>query len=251
MNNEMRITVLPEGPYMVSGSVPLVVMAIVRNAQREAVGWKQLKELPLQETYALCRCGHSKNKPFCDGAHVAAGFTGTETATNEPFDQGAERIEGEGVTLYDNQKFCVGAEFCDRLGGIWNLVRVTEETSGAANSEEATEFVQEAQKAATEQACHCPSGRLVMHKRLADGTDLVIEPEYETPSIALIEDPGYGLSGALWIRGGIPVYGANGNPYEVRNRMTLCRCGASRNKPFCDGGHYAIKFIDELNLKKG
>jgi len=50
----------------------------------------------------------------------------------------------------------------------------------------------------------------------------------------------------LWVRGGIPVTSANGFHYEVRNRVTLCRCGTSKNKPFCDGSHAAIKFKDGL-----
>ena len=63
-------------------------------------------------------------------------------------------------------------------------------------------------------------------------------------SIGLVEDPAQGCSGPLWLRGGIPVVGADGVEYEVRNRVTLCRCGGSKNKPFCDGTHAAIKFRD-------
>lgn len=37
---------------------------------------------------------------------------------------------------------------------------------------------------------------------------------------------------------------ADGFRYEVRNRVILCRCGASRNKPFCDGTHAPVKFKD-------
>jgi CDGSH-type Zn-finger protein len=59
-----------------------------------------------------------------------------------------------------------------------------------------------------------------------------------------MEDPVQGVAGPLCVRGGIPVVGADGEPYEVRNRVTLCRCGASRNKPFCDGSHAAVGFTD-------
>jgi CDGSH-type Zn-finger protein len=48
------------------------------------------------------------------------------------------------------------------------------------------------------------------------------------------------------VRGGIPVVGADGVTYEVRNRQALCRCGASSNKPFCDGSHASIGFKDRL-----
>lgn len=71
-----------------------------------------------------------------------------------------------------------------------------------------------------------------------------IEPKYE-PAVVLIEDPGKGCSGPLWVRGGVQIVGADGFAYEVRNRVTLCRCGASQNKPFCDGSHASIGFDDE------
>jgi CDGSH-type Zn-finger protein len=50
----------------------------------------------------------------------------------------------------------------------------------------------------------------------------------------------------IWVRGGICIESADGTPYEVRNRVTLCRCGASANKPFCDGQHAAVGFEDGL-----
>ena len=68
-----------------------------------------------------------------------------------------------------------------------------------------------------------------------------VEPTYE-PSIGLIEDPTKGCSGPIWLRGRVQVVGADGFKYELRNRVTLCRCGASQNKPFCDGAHAAINF---------
>jgi hypothetical protein len=68
-------------------------------------------------------------------------------------------------------------------------------------------------------------------------TGKAIEPEFER-SIGLVEDPKIGISGPIWVRGGIPVESADGNIYEIRNRVTLCRCGKSSNKPFCDSSYY-------------
>ena len=39
----------------------------------------------------------------------------------------------------------------------------------------------------------------------------------------------------------------DGSTYELRNRYALCRCGASRNKPFCDAMHVSIGFSDGLD----
>ena len=66
---------------------------------------------------------------------------------------------------------------------------------------------------------------------------MIIERDLEK-SIGVIEDPSIGASGPFWVRGGIPIYSAGGELYEVRNRLTICRCGKSTNKPFCDSSHY-------------
>ncbi|TLY82659.1 MAG: CDGSH iron-sulfur domain-containing protein, partial [Gammaproteobacteria bacterium] len=88
------------------------------------------------------------------------------------------------------------------------------------------------------QVGHCPSGRLAALER---ATDKPVEPPLPV-SIGLIEDPAEGVSGPVWVRGGVPVTAADGFKYEVRNRITLCRCGASKNKPFCDGSHVTVGF---------
>ena len=92
------------------------------------------------------------------------------------------------------------------------------------------------------QACDCPSGRLVAWDK---ETGEPIEPTLPD-SIGLIEDPARSASGPLWLRGGIRRDPLTATRYEVRNRVTLCRCGASKNKPFCDGSHAAVKFRDSL-----
>ena len=84
----------------------------------------------------------------------------------------------------------------------------------------------------------CPSGRLVAWDK---ATRTPIEREWPV-SIGLIEDPAEDCSGPIWLRGGITLIAADGFTYETRNRVTLCRCGQSQNKPFCDGTHAAIKF---------
>ncbi|MDE2359551.1 MAG: CDGSH iron-sulfur domain-containing protein, partial [Betaproteobacteria bacterium] len=91
------------------------------------------------------------------------------------------------------------------------------------------------------QTCDCPSGRLVAWD---NATGNPVEHAY-VASIGVIEDPAKNCSGPLWLRGGVQLVGADGFKYEVRNRMTLCRCGGSQNKPFCDGTHAAIGFRDD------
>jgi CDGSH-type Zn-finger protein len=156
--------------------------------------------------------------PYCDGSHVRAGFEGTETADDTPYLDQAEEIDGPGLRLTDAEQFCVGAGFCNREGGTWALTRRSADPH--------------AKETAIAEACECPSGRLVAWQM--DGE--AIEPEFE-PSICLVQDPRSNKIGPLWVRGGVPVESSEGETYEVRNRVTLCRCGRSRNKPFCDGSH--------------
>ncbi|MBK1866373.1 CDGSH iron-sulfur domain-containing protein [Aestuariivirga sp. YIM B02566] len=92
------------------------------------------------------------------------------------------------------------------------------------------------------QVGNCPAGRLVAWDKK---TGKPVEPDLPV-SIGLVEDPEQRCSGPLWLRGGIEVVAADGGKYELRNRVTLCRCGESKNKPFCDGSHAAIKFRDGL-----
>jgi CDGSH-type Zn-finger protein len=174
-------------------------------------------------SYALCRCGQSTDKPFCDYTHVSVGFDGTETAGHSSFMETAVSIDGTGLTLQDARYLCSEARFCDRAGGLWNLVHRCDDL--------------ETRALAIEEAQLCPSGRYVACAE--DGS--VLEPDLE-PSLVLVEDPQLGVSGPIFVRGGIEVVDSDGIAYEVRNRVTLCRCGRSANKPFCDGSHIAAEF---------
>lgn len=223
-----KITVTRNGPYVVQGGLPLANQTIVSDAEGGSRDWRQSAGLEVAETYSLCRCGQSSNKPFCDGTHMKVEFDGTETASKALFLDEARIVEGPKLDLIDNPSFCVGARFCDPDGTIWRLIARTE------NSD-----VQETVK---NQGRRCPSGRLVV----MDVTSLEpYEPNLE-PSLGLVQDPVAGVSGPIWARGGIAIESAGGFIYEIRNRVTLCRCGASGNKPFCDGSHVTVGFIDGL-----
>ncbi len=223
MNNQSfydgsKVRVSKDGPYLVSGGIPLTKQIIGIDAAGDSYKWSEGQKCPSKDNYALCRCGRSKNKPFCDGTHNKVNFDGTETASREPYLNQAKRIDGPALELTDAVELCASARFCERAGGIWNLTEQSEDS--------------EAKRIAIEEAGNCPSGRLVVWDK--NGKD--IEPKFE-PSIGVVEDPQKGMRGPIWVRGGIPVESADGSVYEIRNRVTLCRCGKSSNKPFCDGSH--------------
>jgi CDGSH-type Zn-finger protein len=198
---------------MVTGAPPLSRQTIVADGEGRSERWQEGDTFAVRETYALCRCGHSNNKPFCDGTHAKIGFDGTETASREPYLKQAKVLEGPALSLADAEGLCAFGRFCDPHGSVWNEVERTDEPTTWAR------FLRQVQ--------YCPAGRLVAWDN-ATGEPL----EYQLPmSIGLVEDPQEKCSGPIWLRGGIPVVSADGFAYEVRNRTTLCRCGASRNKP--------------------
>jgi hypothetical protein len=116
--------------------------------------------------------------------------------------------------LSDAEELCAFACFCDPEGKIWSLIEQTDDPK--------------LRELTIREANHCPAGRLAAHEKK---TAKVIEHKLP-PSIGVVEDPALGCSGPLWVRGGIPIESYDGKPYEIHNRVTLCRCGASSNMPF-------------------
>jgi CDGSH-type Zn-finger protein len=221
-----NVKVTENGPYLVSGAPPLEKTIVVCDEQGDPSEWEKGKKYPNHQSYALCRCGGSGKKPYCDGTHANSGFDGTETAGRKKYSEQAEHINGPDLVLHDAKSFCAVGRFCHRKGGTWNL---TEKSNDP-----------DCKETAIQQACDCPSGRLVACEK--DG-EKPIETEFRQ-SISLIEDPLKKVSGPIWVKGGIQVESADGSKYEIRNRTTLCRCGKSENKPFCDGEHITAGFND-------
>jgi CDGSH-type Zn-finger protein len=223
----MRIKIAKNGPYVVSGRVPMSVESIVVDADGESESWRVESDLADREKCGLCRCGKSGSKPLCDGSHMDVAFDGTETASAEPHLDRAEVLLGPRVDVADVKELCAEARFCHRAGAVWH--RVGEDSAVAAETVVA-------------ECGLCPSGR---YTALDKATGEPLEPAL-APSIAFVQDPHENVSGPIWVRGGIGIESADGRRYEVRNRVTLCRCGQSSNKPFCDGSHLACGFHDHL-----
>jgi CDGSH-type Zn-finger protein len=218
-----RIKVVKDGPYRVEGDIPVVRMRPVKNAEGDRVDWERTSELPHDATFDLCRCGRSTTMPFCDGAGEKTDFDGAEAA-DRGSTMGRRYQYGEGpvFVLTDDESLCSSAAFCHRgPDDVWKLAGA--ETGDPDRRALLVDMVR-----------GCPSGRLVLH-RLPDGD----ADEDELP-----QEIGVLHNGPLWIRGKIPVEAADGFQYEVRNRMTLCRCGQSETKPFCDSSHIGARFVD-------
>jgi CDGSH-type Zn-finger protein len=220
---QARVQVTPNGPYVVAGGVPLARRRRVRSEDGESLTWQTTARLDPPSQYALCRCGQSSNKPYCDGTHLTVGFDAVETGPGESYDSRSKTYLGTGIVMRDDRSVCAHAGFCsNRITNVWKLV------SGSATDDS---IVRAQVMAMVER---CPSGALT-YRIEADGED--IEPEL-ADEIGVIDD------GPLWITGRIVITGPDGEEIEWRNRMTLCRCGQSKIKPLCDGSHAEAGFVD-------
>lgn len=224
-----QIKVRKNGPYELTGDIELDQAIVMTDGSGMPIGWEKGKTYhPQDRPGYLCRCGHSHDKPFCDGTHNDTKFCGHEKATLSSYADTAQLLERKTVGLMDDPSLCIGVRFCDVGETVWGYV-------------EQSEIPGNAEKAA-EEACNCPSGRLTV---VDDGGNC-IEPKLR-PSVSVIEDPINDCRGPIWVKGGIEVIDANGESYEVRNRVTLCRCGESENQPYCDGKHYNCEHMQGLD----
>ena len=212
-----KITVREHGPYVVEGGVPLVRKTPVMSEHGEPLTWKKGDLMTSAERYTLCRCGLSKNKPFCDGTHRVEGFDGTETADTAPVANRQTDYPGTHIVVKNDTSLCMHAGFCgNRVSNVWQMTQDSQDTQVRAQIIAMIE--------------RCPSGAL-SYTIAGEG----VEPDLPK-EIAVTPD------GALWVSGGIPIERADGQPCEVRNRVTLCRCGTSHKKPYCDGTHKETGF---------
>jgi len=207
------ITVTEHGPYLVEGPVSI--------SQTDGT------VLRVSGPCYLCRCGGSKNKPFCDATHGLKGFDGTETADHDSMQaRRADYPRVDGAVVHDDRSRCAHFGQCtDRLPAVFDAA--------------GEPFVHPDEVAAAQVADvvgGCPSGALTY--TAAGAVD--VEENHIPPAVVPIVDGPYA------VRGGVAVVGADGQRYEVRERQTLCRCGQSGNKPFCDGSHWYAAFRDPL-----
>ncbi|MFA1541956.1 ferritin-like domain-containing protein [Actinomadura monticuli] len=222
-----RIVVLRDGPYVVYGGIPLRRKSKIVSADNDALTWKTGEDLPTEDVYALCRCGHSGSKPFCDGTHAVIGFDGTEAAPLRPYKELQHVHDGVGISAQRVGELCIHAAFC--IGRTRPIAAMLADTDDSDVRSDIMGRID-----------HCPSGSYSYALERGGET---IEADLPAAVSVLAEEDG--LASALWVTGEVPVHRADGLPQETRNRVTLCRCGRSANKPLCDGTHREIGFRDE------
>ncbi len=206
-----KITVTEGAPYMVEETVPIL--------DHEG------NPIPSTGVYFMCRCGGSSTKPFCDGTHNRNNFNGQEFASKDTAADRRDSYVGDGVTIYDDRSRCAHAGNCtDNLSSVFKMGTEPWIDPNGAKAQQIIDVIKT-----------CPSGAL-SYTREPGG-----DPEEESagPKVTVAVDAPYHTRG-------VQVVSGDGEAYDVRERQTLCRCGGSRNKPFCDGTHWYIGFKHEM-----
>ena len=105
-SNEVSIQASENGPYIVKQ------LETLTNSKGESI--------QTRKTIALCRCGQSANKPFCDGTHAQLGFSSAKVADGS-LDK-RDEYAGKTITIYDNRGICAHAGKCtDALPQVWKM----------------------------------------------------------------------------------------------------------------------------------
>ncbi len=203
------ITPTVNGPYLVRGLQDL--------SNRKG-------PLETKSTMALCRCGGSANKPFCDGTHAKIGFSSAKLEGRT--EDKRVSYEGEDITIHDNRGICAHAGRCtDALPSVFRLGQEPWIDPKAASRETIMATVRT-----------CPSGALSYS---VDGVEY--QGGEKEPAIFVSPNGPYVVTGGPEVIETVLGDGASSD------RLTLCRCGGSKNKPFCDGTHWHIGFNDDNN----
>ena len=205
------------GPYLVTN------VATVRTPLGET--------LALPPQLALCRCGGSAIKPFCDGACHGNGFTSAKDP--DRVQDRRDTYPGEQVTVFDNRGICQHSGLCsDRLPTVF---RTDKEPFVAPSGGRMDEIVRAVRD--------CPSGALSLAFDAEEARSLADWHSRREQVIEVTRD------GPYRVTGGIPLTDATGADIpraqgSSREHYALCRCGHSQNKPFCSGMHWYVEFVD-------
>lgn len=221
-----KILPLPNGPYYLMNDMQPKVVYNLQNFKGE----------PLSTTVgvALCRCGASKNKPFCDGTHNVIGFSSANRTLDENYDTKKTAIKdkrrdypGKEITVHDNRKICSHAAECvNNLSSVFKLGSRPWINPDASKMNDIIDVVR-----------RCPSGALSYS---IDGVEYRDPEEQRNPIVTVLKNGPYHITGGIELIGENIQFGEGAS----KEHYTLCRCGASENKPFCDGAHTNSNFND-------
>ena len=226
LKEKPKIVTLPNGPYLLIDDMEPKLVENLRNSKGEP--------LSTIRGVSLCRCGASNKKPFCDGTHGKIAFSSEnkkeDDENNNDHHMAKDKRKnyvGKRITIHDNRKICSHAAEC--VNNLPSVFKMNARPWISPDGAEIEEIIDTIRK--------CPSGALSYSVDRVEYRD----QNERKPMITISEDGPYHVTG--WINLiGDNIQWAEGSSKE---HYVLCRCGASNNKPFCDGMHRLINFKDD------
>lgn len=211
-----KIACLPNGPYYLLNELTPKTIPNIQNSRGEPCS--------TITGVALCRCGGSNNKAFCDGTHGKIGFS-DKKLTDGILDKRVNYV-GNGITIHDNRGICAHAGHCtDNLASVFKLKEEPWIDPDGAAAEKIIDTIKQ-----------CPSGALSFTVDKVEHRN-----QDREPMVTVRKDGPYAITG------GIELVDQPQGKAASTEHYALCRCGGSKNKPFCDGTHWHIGFKDEKN----
>jgi len=208
------IEVTENGPFLVKG------LDKFKNKEGE--------DILSKEVMPLCRCGQSEEKPFCDGTHFKVGFSGEKDPSRQK--DKIHRYRGKNITIYDNRGVCAHRGYCtEDVPTVFDVSKKRWINPDGAPVEDIIALCNK-----------CPSGALSYS---LPGEERVQCVE-ENPEQVKIAPRRHDADGPYDITGAVELKDHADCCPESEEHYCLCRCGASKNKPFCSGEHWHIKFRD-------
>lgn len=212
-NEKPLIACLPNGPYyLIEDSNPQVVSQIFSEAGQP---YSTVRGV------ALCRCGLSDNKPFCDGSHGTSDFS--DEKSEDRVKNHRVKYVGKEITVLFNGGACAHAAHC--VDDLPSVFKTDADPWIQPDSSSVEELIKQIDK--------CPSGALSYSINNEERT--IVQG---APRITVLKDGPYAVTG------GIDLIGQEWCDGISNEQYVLCRCGASKNKPFCDGSHVSVGFKD-------
>jgi CDGSH-type Zn-finger protein len=182
----------------------------------ESVNDEMGKAIAVKPVTALCRCGKSLKMPYCDDTHIKEPFN-NEKLEGRHLNKWRS-YEGQEITIHFNLGICCHVGLC-----LKNLPSVfSKDTKPWINPNGASA------EAIIAMIKTCPSGALTY----SIAGDEVVDFDDEV-HIKIV------TNGPIVVRGSVELIDEDMSIQELKSkeRYTLCRCGKSKNKPFCDGSH--------------
>lgn len=194
-------------------------LKIINNTKQnlENILFYENKPITIEKCILLCRCGKTKKQPYCDGSHIKHKFN----SLNELKDEIIQVYKSKDITITFNRSICSGAANCVRdFPNIYTSASENWIYPDLGTKKEIIESIR-----------NCPSGALSYSLNDEKNVNVCNLENCLEEKIELFKNS------PIYVRGSIDIEVQKWSFNANKTKFALCRCGKSKNKPFCDYSH--------------